>query len=367
MSRYYDKNQLKEQLELAQIYDLLEAWGGNPVLQGNQIISETICHNLPGEGSNKLYYYDNSKLFSCYTNCNTFDIFELYIKIQKIQYHRDCELYDAMNYIASYFGLEGIEQLDKEESLEDWKIFKRYDVSAINSTLIKTLPEYDKGILTRFLYPRIIHWEKEGILPEITHRNFIGYYPGKEQITIPHFDINNRLIGIRGRALSVDEAERYGKYRPLLISHQLYNHPLSMNLYNLNNSKDNIQRAKTAIVFESEKAALLYQSYYGIENDISVAVCGNTLSNYQVRLLKNLGVNEIIIAFDRDFEETSSNDDTFLRLKNKLIQLYQKYHNLVRVTAIFDKHKILPLKASPIDAGPEIFEQLLKERITPCE
>lgn len=30
MSRYYDKDELKEKLELEQIYDLVEAWGGEP-------------------------------------------------------------------------------------------------------------------------------------------------------------------------------------------------------------------------------------------------------------------------------------------------------------------------------------------------
>ena len=55
-----------------------------------------------------------------------------------------------------------------------------------------------------------------------------------------------------------------------------------MNLYNLNNSKDNIKLIGKAIVFESEKSCLLYQTYFGIENDISVACCGSNLSIHQV-------------------------------------------------------------------------------------
>lgn len=145
----------------------------------------------------------------------------------------------------------------------------------------------------------------------------------------------------------------------------MYNHPLSMNLYNINNSKDNLRKARIAVIFESEKSCLMYQSYYGIENDISVAVCGSSLSTYQVNMLKDLGVNEIIIAFDRDFMEIG--DEGFVRLKNKLIHLYNKYNTSIKVTAIFDKNMLLPYKASPIDGGPKIFEQLLKERIVPYE
>jgi DNA primase len=74
-----------------------------------------------------------------------------------------------------------------------------------------------------------------------------------------------------------------------------------MNLYNLNNSKDNIKLSKAAIVFEGEKSSLLYQSYFGLENDISVACCGSNISAYQVQLLLDAGAKEMIIAFDRQW------------------------------------------------------------------
>lgn len=366
-SRYYDKEKLKQELEVAQIYDLIEAWGGEPEYFPGGLVSQTICHNFPGEGSRKLYYYENTRLFRCYTHCDeAFDIFDLYLKVTKIQRKQEQELYDAMNFIASYFGINGVEapNLDKQE-LEDWKIFKRHDWRQVAQRGEISLPEYDKVILTRFSYPRIERWEREGISPETSRRNYIGYYPVAEQITIPHFDINGRLIGIRGRALGADEADRHGKYRPLLIGKTLYNHPLSMNLYNLNNTKDNLRAGRVAVIFESEKSCLMYQSYYGTEQDISVAICGSSLSSHQVHLLKNLGVNELVIAFDRQFQEIG--DEEFKRLKTKLIHIYSKYNTSVKITAIFDKHMLLPYRASPIDEGPRIFEQLMRERIVPYE
>ena len=56
-------------------------------------------------------------------------------------------------------------------------------------------------------------------------------------------------------------------------------------------------------MFEGEKSPLLYSSYFGSENDISVACCGSSLSMYQVQLLLDLGINELIIAFDKQFRE----------------------------------------------------------------
>ena len=164
MSKFYDKDKLKETLDVEEIYDLLELWGGEPEYTDGGLISQTICHNLPGEGSRKLYYYENTKLFHCYTGCvdPSFDIFELAIKVEKNQYHLDWELYDAMDYIAHYFGLEGEEQ-EQEEKSEDWEIFKRHVFTPKEDTGFIQLKEYNPIILTRFAYPRILNWEKEGI------------------------------------------------------------------------------------------------------------------------------------------------------------------------------------------------------------
>lgn len=362
---FYDKDKLKESLELEQVYDLLELWGGEPEYTDNGLIAQTICHNRPGEGSRKLYYYQNTRLFHCYTGCidPSFDCFDLAIKIAKIQKNENWELFDAMDYIAHYFGLEGEEPEKEEEKLEDWEIFKRHVIVSKEESGFIQLKEYNPVILTRFSYPRIISWEREGILPEVSRKNLIGYYAGGDQITIPHFDIDGRFVGLRGRFLAEEQANRYGKYMPLKIGKQQYNHPLSMNLYNLNNSKENIKNSGTAIVFESEKSCLMMQSYYGKDNDISVAVCGSSLSAYHIKLLKSLGVREIIVALDRQFKEIG--DDEFKRLKTKLIYLGKKYGNVVKLSVIFDKEMITGYKASPIDEGPEKFEYLLKERFIP--
>ena len=204
-------------------------------------------------------------------------------------------------------------------------------------------------------------WERDGISREVLKNALIGYYPGGGQITIPHYDADGRLVGIRGRHVGEEEAAIFGKYRPLYINGQLYNHPLGFNLYNLNNSKKNIKDIQKVIVFEGEKSCLLYKTYFGIENDISVAACGSSLSDFQIQLLIEAGAREIIIAFDRQFQEI--NDDEFNKLIKKLYQLNNRYKNIIMISFIFDKNKITSYKASPIDEGPMKFLELFKERI----
>ena len=153
----------------------------------------------------------------------------------------------------------------------------------------------------------------------------------------------------------------YGKYRPLMINKQLYNHPLGMNLYNLNNSKDNIKLSRTAIVFESEKSCLKYASFFGVENDISVACCGSSISAYQVQMLLDAGAKEMVIAFDRQFQEIG--DAEFKRLTDLLTKLNNKYKNYIDISIIFDKKMITGYKDAPIDESPDKFLKLWKERI----
>ena len=363
----FDKTEIKDSLELENIFELLQEWGGDPEYTDFGILSATICHNMPGEGSKKLYYYSNSNLFRCYTGCDTyFDIFEMVVKVMAIQKNVDFDLNDAMRWIATRFGISGtmVEAPDNDR-LEDWDKLANY--SRIQDIELKTmgkifLKTYNEIILSRFNYTaKILPWLKEGITKEAMEDAMIGFYPGGDQITIPHFDEDGRFIGLRGRTLCKDEAKIYGKYRPLKINKQLYNHPLGMNLYNLNNSKNNIARMGKAIVFEGEKSCLLYKSYFGVENDISVACCGSSLSAYQVQLLIEAGAKEIVIAFDRQFKEIG--DKEFQHLKTNLIRLRNKYKNYINISFIFDKKMITGYKDSPIDCGRDKFLQLFKERI----
>lgn len=363
----FDKTEIKNSLSTDNIFELLQEWGGDPEYTSFGILSSTICHNKPGEGSRKLYYYTNSQLFKCYTGCNEFfDIFQMVIKINKIQHNKHYDLNDAVRWIAQKLGLSGREEdAPDENDLNDWKYLANYnriqDIELKNNII--QLKEYDDIILSRFNYNvKLTPWLNEGITQEALDNAKIGYYPGGDQITIPHFDIDNRFIGLRGRTMCAEEGELYGKYRPMKVNKILYNHPLGMNLYNLNNSKNNIRLMKKAIIFEGEKSNLLYQSYFGLDNDISVACCGSSVSNYQIQLLLDIGVEEIIIAFDRQFQRIG--DSEFLHLKKNLAKLKEKYKNYVNISFIFDKKMTTKYKASPIDEGKDKFLKLFKERVS---
>ena len=364
----FDKQEIRDSLSIDLVFDLLEEWGGEPEYCPTGLIARTICHNhLNDEASRKLYYYENTGLFRCYTGCEepVFDIFQLCMKVMNLQKNVKYDLNDAVRWVARRFGLSGREEDSPEvEGLEDWKILANYSrikdiqVSAPNVVL----KEYDDDILSRFNYNvKIAPWLKEGISQQVLDHAEIGFYPGGAQITIPHFDKDGRFIGLRGRTVVLEEAEIYGKYRPILANGILYNHPLGLNLYNFNNSRCIIPKMKKAIIFEGEKSVLKYQTYFGFENDIAVACCGSNLSAYQAQLLIDAGAQEIIIAFDRQFK--SYGDEEYTHLLKNLKKITSKYKNYVNISCILDKKKLTGYKSAPIDHGPDIFLKLFKERI----
>ena len=357
--KYYDKDKIKHSLSIEDVFRLVQELGGNPsMLEGNTAFTATtICH---GGKSHKLYYYDNSQLFQCFTNCGYFDIYELVSKVKNVS------LGKAIQYIVAFYHIgDNLVEFSQEgkETIKDWILLEKYqhrssveikepktaELNLVNPDIIKFLPT-----------PRILDWEEEGITEDIMSRAWIKYNPSTQAIVIPHFDPAGNMVGVRERTL-IKEDEVYGKYRPAIYNKQMYNHPLSFNLYNLNNSKENIRKFGIAVVFEGEKSALKYASYFGKENDISVAICGSSLSPYQVELLLKAGAEEIIIAFDKQFKVLG--DEEYTRWTKKLRDIHNKYGATCKISFMFDTEDLLGYKDSPIDAGKDTFMQLFKERI----
>ena len=380
MSLKEEKNRIKQSLTIEQVFDLCADLGGEPQMYGSHFVSKTICHNPVGEGSPKLFYYENTRLFKCYTACGdtSFDIFDLVTKI-KLQsgemrpshdeeghtIYRAWSLYDSILYVAKYFNIsidlnepQGFDGLYM--ALEDWDVLKRYQPQEPKQQKRVELKYYNKDVLRHFPQPHIIPWEKEGITYAVAKECGIAYNPCSQGVIIPHFDKDNNLIGIRERTLIKTE-EDYGKYRPSIINRQQYNHPLGFSLYNLNNSKDNIKIVKKAVIYESEKSTLLHRSYFGGNGDISVAVCGSSFTQYQCSLLLDLGVEEIIVCFDKQFRQLG--DEEFQRWTKKLTAINEKYKRNVLISFAFDKWNLLGYKDSPIDCGKETFLELFNNRI----
>lgn len=111
-----------------------------------------------------------------------------------------------------------------------------------------------------------------------------------------------------------------------------------------------------------EKSVLHYESMFGTGNNISVATCGSSLSLIHQEIIKKFcEVDEVIIAYDKEFKEIGDKD--FKKNIEFIKRMADKMKNYVTVSVLFDKDNKLDYKDAPIDKGKEVFEHLYANRI----
>ena len=315
--------------------------------KGKYIVFPTICHNITSsEASSKLYFYKDTKLFYCYTECGPMNIFKFlknYYETREIEYDWFVDIYEVI-LNCSTTNLIGLTK--KREKLSDK--YKRKEP--------KKLETYSTGILDVFVKSYPVEWLNDGISREAMDRFKILYSISQNKIIIPHFNEKGELVGIRGRTLNEEEAQTFGKYMPVQIENKWYSHPLSLNLYGLDINKDNIKKNGICYLFEAEKSCLQMDSF-SMPN-CSAAICGSNFNKFQLKLLlKTASPKEIVICFDK--EELPKEDKYFY----KLLKLCRKYSKYCNFSFIYDRENLLDLKDSPTDKGEEIFKKLLEKRV----
>ena len=86
-----DYKEIIEQLKDEDVFRLMERLGAQPIDKQDYILCKTICHNIDAdEASYKLYYYKDTHMFYCYTECGAQSIFKMlrnYYETRQIEYN----------------------------------------------------------------------------------------------------------------------------------------------------------------------------------------------------------------------------------------------------------------------------------------
>lgn len=349
-----DLNVLEESLTDEKVIELLAFLGNDEYINKDDcIIFKTICHNVdPEDASLKLYYYKKNHRFVCYTECgdsfNIYTLFERRYKLLGIKY----------NFYKDIILKISDGKVVHKDNTGFYSVYEsNYDKYRKTKPLVN-LPHYNKNILNIYTSFATPEWLEDGISEEVMNIYNIKYSIVNNKIIIPHYDIDNNLIGIRGRALNENDL-LIGKYMPVQIEGYTYSHPLSYNLYGLNVVKDNIKKYELAIVAESEKSALQYMTMFGKDKAICVACCGSSFHRYQLDLLLSCGAKKVLIAFDKEGETWEKKQKYY----NKLYNICNKYKNFCKMGFIFDSSNLLNLKDSPFDKGKEIAMKLIEQGV----
>ena len=344
-----DYQNIVENLQTEQVKNLLIELGADVIEKDNCLICSTICHNEDAaQASKKLYYYKDTHLFYCYTECGGMSIFNFlkhYYDTRAIEYDWYKDILEVILNCSASNTLK--KSADVYQSKRD-----EYAPRKVR----QKLPTYPIGLLDCFVKRYPVEWLDDHISRAAMDKYDIRYSISQNKIIIPHFDADGELVGIRGRALNKWEVENIGKYMPVQIENKWYSHPLSLNLYGLNFNRNNIKKYGVAYIFESEKSVLQFESF--ARPNCAVASCGSNLNKYQIDLLmRYCQPREIVVCYDN--EELDGEDKYF----QKLWKICDKYKNYCNMSFIYDREKITPSKASPSDCGEEIFKKLLVERI----
>ncbi len=347
------------------VIDILAKLGSDtPRSDKNNLYFTTICHH--GD-SKKLHYFSDTGFFCCYTSCGSMSLYDLLMNVNNWTF------LEAFGYVADYKGINLYKRRTglgrKEYHNEDMDFLEKHLYVSKNSNNV-VLPSYDENVLEIFdnYYPQ--QWFDEGISEDIIKYYEIKFFFGQGKAIIPHRDVENRLIGIRGRSFLKQDLLAGKKYMPITIQKLTYKYPVGFNLYGLFQNRENIKKFKKVIIFEGEKSVLKYASYYGQENCIAIATLGMNMSLYQRDLILSCGTEEIIIAFDKQYvvealEDENKNTDEYkeyIKYLKSLIKIVKLFINYCSVYVILCWDDQIGYKDAPIDKGKEIFEKLYADR-----
>lgn len=325
----------------------------------NQLIMPTGCHNeIIGQAKHKLYYYESTKKFYCYTCCGSMNPFDFIVQAYRTR---------GVKYSLSNAAIM-LEKIIQERLKDGFAIVehKQPVIQEIEDDWHKTLTEYNIAVMDCFSrnkkYLKI--WEKEGISFDTMDKFGIKFDMIRNRMVIPIYDDKGIFVGAKVRNFNQEDIENGRKYMPLIHNNEIYSYDRGKVLYGLNFNKRAIKAAKRAIIFEAEKSCLLYDSLY--VGNKAVSIGGSNVSIYQVELLKKMGVETVVLALDNDYSLLPKEDGKY----DKYFGLYKMLKEANKLSAkgfaveiVYDwEQEFLENKDAPIDKGREVWNKLYRNR-----
>ena len=325
----------------------------------NQLIMPTGCHNeIIGTAKHKLYYYEDSKKFHCYTCCGSMNPFEFVVQAYRTR---------GIKYSLSNAAII-IERIIQERLKDGFAIVTPPSnvKKEIEEDWHKSLTEYNPSIMNCFSrnkkYLKV--WEKEGISFDAMDKFGIKFDMIRNRMVIPIYDDKGVFVGAKVRNFNQEDIENGRKYMPLIHNNEIYTYDKGKILYGLNFNKKNIKNAKRAIIFESEKSTILYESLY--VGNKAVSIGGSNVSIYQTELLKQYKVATVVLALDNDYSLLPNENgeyDKYFGLYKMLKEANKLDAKGFNVEIVYDwEQSFLENKDAPIDKGREIWNKLYRNR-----
>lgn len=334
--RPIDAQELKSRLTIDNTIQLLEYYGAELRKETESYyVFSSFCHN---SNSSKLHVYKSSNTLHCFV-CGNLDILSI------IQDQEGLTLPEAIEWAENFF------QLNKHQWGRPKIQYAPKEIVKPEIDVTEKLKTYNPSILNTFIDYQAIEWIQEGISEEVMKMFDIKFDIDSQSIIIPVRDQQGDLVCIRCRNLNEDTIDKYGKYG-VYTDYQSgisYRNTTGKLLYGLNVNMKKIVERKRIILVEGEKSVLKSKTWFDDE-DITVATYGANLTNFQIEMIKSLGVEDILFCYDREEEKN---------ITKKINNIYKKTSMLFNVYYIDDYKGLIDLKESPFDKDEDVYRELL--------
>jgi DNA primase len=340
--RIYREDRLKE------ILALLDCWNIKPEQNGNLYTA-----GLPDGDNSRSVQIKNNEYITSHIRSKGIDgdIFSIVSYIVygceteedcKKNLHRSkywlCNKLKYYEYIDDFYKLT-VDSPTDQVKYTQWLVSLQKHRGISNNVNENKI--YDESILNDFVICPSKKWIDEGLDYSTQIKFQIGFDVRSERIIFPIHNQHGNLVGVKGRYIGENSRiESDFKYI------YLYSCNKSIELFNLHRALPHVMEKREIIIVEGAKTAM-FLDQWGYKNTVSIE--GDSLSYYQLRLLKNLGIGiKYIFGWDKD------KDINFIKNQTRQLQGRLKY-------AIYDKNNLLSSKNSPHDKGRDIFKRLYEE------
>ena len=347
---------LYEKLTIQDYYNIMRKLGAEN--RGDRF--RTICHNINGGGFN-LAFNEDDRYFTCFSECGcSYSLLNL-VKKRRELIGEPCTTYRSMKWICKQVGIdfnfkEEVKQV--KNNIYNWQGLLQY--SAKNKTVENKI--YDNYVISKLEDCIYLPWINEGISAETQEKYQIKWYNRRQQIVIPVRNIDGKLVGAHCRNTNPDLVNDGFKYDHLrMLNGDEYKFQMGLELFGLNYNKVNIEKTKYVILLESPKSVMQADSFK--MPNVCVGMFGMNFSIQKLKLLLNLGVENFVIALDRQYNVMRGNEWEKYKIKvNRIIDIVKPYAK--EVSIIFDNEvdRLLDYKDSPTDKGEIIFRKLFSRR-----
>lgn len=322
------------------IQDILEDLGCNHV----KITKDKMVQSTRPGGDNKtaICIKLNDFLSSTIYTKNEFESYEIKDFFTLIEYLKECDFGEAIDYICTICNIERTKNNSKKKIVSgSYSFLKKYK-NAINKNNLEEIEEtvLPESYCERFVQCPHKQYLDDGVSYETQIKFGISYDVLGDRVVTPIRNEEGKLLTFKGRTCKKD-------YKSLGISKFVYYYPLigEHYVFGLYENYFDIMLADEVIIFESEKAVMQCDSV-GIKNVISINK--KRISDTQLKKILKLG-KKVVLAFDKDVTKVEMQFEC------------RKFRGLIELYYIYDDLDLLDSKDSPIDKGKEVFEKLLKE------